>query len=81
MCIKSNVYNYTYIYNYYGILLAFRLGLLAATASPVQQHNPRLHSSPPTAYGIQRRKFGYGREGGAVRPYIYAYVHMYINES
>ena len=54
----------------------FRPRLLAARATPLQQHNLRLHEFPPTASEFMRRKFGYSR-GEAVKPYgTYTYEYL-----
>ena len=57
--------------------MALRLGLLAATATPLQHHNPLASLFPTHRLVGLAEHVGYGRAGGAVKPYINMRKYIY----
>ena len=61
--------------------MALRLGLLAATATPLQHHNPLASLFPTHRLVGLAEHVGYGRAEGAVKPYIYMRTYIYITKA
>ena len=61
--------------------VALRLGLLAATATPLQHHNPLASLFPTHRLVGLAEHVGYGRAEGAVKPYIYMRTYIYITKA